>query len=374
MSLLDRYLLRESLPPLLFGWLLYSVLAVTSMTLPRLQWIVGVPLPSLLHWFLLQLPAATVQTLPLALLLAVLLAYGRLAAASELLAAQAGGVTLRRLTVPFLVLGLVASGLSLFLSEWVLPRTNARVGALYWELTSGGSGLFRLANQTLPLGSFTLHFSGVDRATDELFEVRLESWTNKRLTVIFADRARFVGEGLELYGFESYALDLAALLEGGDAETTLRNLLRAENRARAPEQSLTITTLESVDALITRYSGGGFEDARSLRALRGEAGDPNLTLEARRLSRVLFHRKVAEAVANFTLLLVAVPLAILYARSRSVAFGLSLVITLLWYLLLSVGVLLAQTGMLPVGVGVWAGNGVLALLGMGLLWTRVDLR
>jgi len=154
-------LLREGIPALLFGLLLYSGLAVTSANFPRLQWIVGTPFWGLLSWLALQFPAAVVQTLPIALLLAVLLSFGRLAATNELLAVQAGGVALRRLSAPMLVLGLFAVGFALSMNQWVLPRTNVQVGALWWELTSGGSGLFRLTRQALPLGDYTLSFSSV---------------------------------------------------------------------------------------------------------------------------------------------------------------------------------------------------------------------
>ena len=375
MKRLDRYLLKESLPPLIFGLLLYSTLAVVSVTLPRLGWIVGAPLGPLLGWLALQVPAAAVQTLPIALLLAVLLTFGRLSADSELLAAQAGGVALGRLSRVFILLGFLAAAGALLLNERVLPATNARVGALYWELTSGGSGLYRLAEQNLPLGDMSLRFDTTDRATDEMFGVRLESWQDRTLTVVFADRARFVEGGLELYGYHTSVVDFAALSRPEeDAESFLRTFLRADSRAPGPDSSLRVTLPVSYDDLVTRFSGGGFEDSRSVRGAYQDARDPALPVGERRTAATLFHRKLAEPFANLTLLLVAVPLALLYARSRAVAFGLSLVVTLAWYLLLTVGQLLAQAGTVPVWLGVWAGNGLLAGLGLYLLGTRVNGR
>ena len=380
MKRLDRYLLRESLPPFVFGLLLYSTLAVVSVNLPRLQWIVGAPLGPLLSWLALQVPAAAVQTLPIALLLAVLLTFGRLSADSELLAAQAGGVALGRLARVFILLGLLAAAGALFLNERVLPTTNAQVGALYWELTSGGSGLYRLAEQNLPLGDMSLRFETTDRATDEMFGVRLEAWQDRTLTVVFADRAKFVDGGLELYGYHTSVLDLSALsgpqedAPQENAEAFLRALLRADSRAPDSSSSLRVTLPMSYDDLVTRFSGGGFEDSRSVRGAYEDARDPALSVGERRTAATLFHRKLAEPFANLTLLLVAVPLALLYARSRAVAFGLSLVVTLAWYLLLTVGQLLAQAGTLPVWLGVWAGNGLLAGLGLYLLGARVNLR
>jgi lipopolysaccharide export system permease protein len=370
----DRYLLAESLPPLLFGLLLYSTLAVVSVTLPRLQWIVGVPVGELAVWLLLLFPNALVQTLPLALLLAVLLTFGRLAASNELLAAQAGGVRLRRMMALFLLLGASAAASVLVMNERVVPAANARVGSLYWELASGGSGLFRLAQQNVPLGDYVLHFERTDRRSDELFGVRLSAWQERRLTVVFAERARFEDDGLRLYGYRVNVVDLAGLDASGAADEVLRALIRTDNRASDPAQSLLITTSGSYDELITRFSGGGFEDSRSISNAYRDANNEALAPRERRQAAVLFHRKLAEPFANLTLLLVAVPLALLYARSRSVAFGLSLVVTLVWYLLFTLGQLFAQAGSVPVWLGVWAANGVLGALGFYLFYFRTNLR
>jgi lipopolysaccharide export system permease protein len=364
----DRYLLAESLPPLLFGLLLYSTLAVVSMTIPRLQWIVGVPIPELAGWLALQFPTAVVQTLPIAIVLAVLLAFGRLATGNELLAMQAGAVPLRRISRVFVVLGLLAALGALALNQWVLPDANARVGSIYWRLTSSGSGLFRLASQSIPVEGFTLTFDRVDRRTDELLDVRIERWDGRAVTLVFAERALFEPRGLRLFGYRTVALDLAAL--DRDAGEPGGRLVRADSRAASSEASLLLTMSTGVDELVTRFSGGGFEDPRSITGAYRAAHDSSSSARDRQNAAVLFHRKLAEPFASLVLLLVALPLSLTYARSRSVAFGLSLVVTLAWYLLLTLGQLVAQTGELPVWLGVWMANIVLGVAGVSLLAKR----
>lgn len=373
--ILDRYLLRESLPTLLFGVVLYSSLVILSATIPRIQWIRGVPLGDLLYWLALQFPAALVQTLPIALLLAALLTFGRLAAANELLAMQAGGIALRRTAVGFALLGALAAGGALLVNTYLLPRTNALVGSLWWQLTSDGSGLFRLAQQNIPLGPYSLHFERTDRLSDELFSVRIESWSERTLTVVHAARAVFEQGGLRLFDYDLTVLDLASLERSADDPAeALQQLVRVRTATSDPEQSLLITTSESLDELITRFSGGGFLDTRSLPEAYQQMTDLGLSAQQRREAAVLFHRLLAEPLANLTLLLIAVPLAVLHARSRSVAFGLSLVVTLAWYLLLTIGQLMAQGGVVPVWVGLWAGNLTLGLYGLYLLLMRTNLR
>jgi lipopolysaccharide export system permease protein len=140
------------------------------------------------------------------------------------------------------------------------------------------------------------------------------------------------------------------------------------------EQSFTLKISETPEELITDFSQGGFEDTRSIRDAYKDSQDVSLTEADRRKAAVLFHRKIAEPFANFALLLVAVPLSLLYASSRSVAFGLSLVVTLAWYLLFTVGQLFGQAGSLPVWLGAWGANIILAILGVYLLLFRNQLK
>ena len=117
---------------------------------------------------------------------------------------------------------------------------------------------------------------------------------------------------------------------------------------------------------IARNEARRFAERRSRRQVR----ETSLSADDRRQSAVLLHRKLAEPFTNLALLLVAVPLSLTYARTRGVAFGLSLVVTLIWYLFYTFGQLFAQTGQLPVWLGAWLGNIVFTALGLLLLVRR----
>lgn len=369
---IDRYLLREGLPPFLFGLVLYAGLAVVSTTVPRLQWIVGTPTFDLVAWLAMQLPQAMVQTAPIALVLAVLLAFGRLASEHELLAMQAGGVSLRRIAMVFVALGAVCAAAVLALNQWVLPVTNAKVAELYWQLTTGRSGLFRLARQNLAIDDFMLHFDATTRGGNAMRGVRIERWQGEVLTLLRAESAEFSGTDLVLTNYRIDTLDLAALDSTvTDPALALANLVRVRNVPTGPDSTLTVTTSYSQEDLIARFSGGGFEDSRSITDLRRDSKNTFVSADERRQSAVLMQRKISEPFTNLALLLVAVPLSLAYARSRGVAFGLSLIVTLVWYLFYTFGQLFAQTGALPVWLGAWLGNIVFAGLGLVLLARRV---
>ncbi|MBW7916647.1 MAG: LptF/LptG family permease [Trueperaceae bacterium] len=368
---IDRYLLRESLPPFLFGLLLYSSLAVVSVTIPRLQWVVGAPVLELAAWLLVQLPQVMVQTFPIALVLAVLLAFGRLASENELLALRAGAVPVRRTAGVFVGLGLVSAVIVLAINQWVLPVTNTMVTKLYWELTAGQTGLFRLAQQALPVDDFTLHFETAAERGTVMRGVRIERWDGDVFTLLRADAGRFDGANLVLTGYRIDSLDLAALdAPAADPAAALAALVRLRNVAPSATAPLTITTSVTQDELVTRFGSGGFEDDRSITRLWQDARREGASATARRQAAVLMQRKLAEPFTNLALLLVAVPLSLAYARTRGVAFGLSLVVTLAWYLFYTFGQLFAQTGQLPVWLGAWLGNLVFAALGLALMARR----
>lgn len=368
---LDRYLIFESMGAVIFGTLLYSVLGVVNVTLPRLQWIIGAPVVPVLGWLALQIPTALVQTLPLALVLGVLISYGRLAADRELVAMQAGGVPLRRVASVYVVLGVACTLVSLGINEYVLPRTHGQVATQYWQLTSGSSGLFRLAEQALIVDDFTMHFERTDRATDRIHDVRIERWDGQQLLVLFAQSAVFEDRGLRLSGYSSAVVDFASLeREFADADEAFAQLLRAENRPSNPEATLLISTSESQDELVARYSQGGFEDPVSISGAREQSLNMDLSESDRRRMAILYQRKLAEPFGSLALLLLAMPLATRYARSRGLAFGLSLIVTLVWYLLMTVGQLMAQTGALPVWLGMWLANLTLAAVGVVMLQRR----
>jgi lipopolysaccharide export system permease protein len=67
---------------------------------------------------------------PVAILLATTLVYGRMAADNELLALRAAGVHLWSVTTPALLVGLLASAASLYLSGWYIPRSHMRMRAM----------------------------------------------------------------------------------------------------------------------------------------------------------------------------------------------------------------------------------------------------
>ena len=234
-----------------------------------------------------------------------------------------------------------------------------RYGAPYYSFDHKGCHFIVL---------FTMTFDATVGGGSRIQGVRIERWEGERLTLVRAREARFEGTELVLTGYRTQIFDLAALdRPAATVEERLQDLVRLDNKSANPDAELTLSVGVDEEQLIARFSRGGFEDDRSLTSLYASWTTENAGDTERRTAGVLLQRRLAEPFANLALLLVALPLSLGWARGRGVAFGLSLVVSLAWYLMSTLGQFAAQSGSLPVAVGPWIANVVLGVLGVFLL-------
>lgn len=124
MKILDRYVVREMVVPFLFGTVAFVTVFVAGSLLLKLTSLIaeeGATFGEAALLFLYWLPRFIVPTFPMATLLAVLLAFGRLAGDSELAAMRAAGVSFGRLVIPALMIACLISGAAIAINELVVP-------------------------------------------------------------------------------------------------------------------------------------------------------------------------------------------------------------------------------------------------------------
>lgn len=125
MRLLDRYLLRELLVPLIYclcGFLLFWVVSDLFAELESFQR-KKLLLTDIVQYYLVITPEFLVVVLPIALLLAMLYALTNHARHHEITAIRAAGVSLLRLSLPYLFVGLVCSLALLAINELWVPES-----------------------------------------------------------------------------------------------------------------------------------------------------------------------------------------------------------------------------------------------------------
>src|SRR5690554_4054959 len=140
MKLIYRYITLELLTPLLFGVAAFTGIFIgTDLLFELIDYYnnYGVRILTLLQLFFLNLPAIAVLTIPMATLLGTIMAYGRLSGDSEITALRASGISIYKLVVPALALGLLMTFLTIGVNEFIVPQANYLNEQIVWEFKHG---------------------------------------------------------------------------------------------------------------------------------------------------------------------------------------------------------------------------------------------
>jgi lipopolysaccharide export system permease protein len=358
---LNRYITREILVPFLLGLAVFTGILLIARILKLVELIVnrGVPALQVLKLFSYIMPAFLEVTVPMALLLGVLIAFGRLSSDSEIVAMHTSGVSLYQLLRPVaaiaVVIYCVTLGLSMYARPWgnrqlrdalySIAKVRASAGIREQVFNDDFTGLVIYVEEIEPPG-ITLKRIVISDTRDAMqrntvfakLGIVINNEANQTLTLRLLDGTIHSfepgGRSYNKTDFSVYDLSL-------DLDTALARVRRHEREPR----ELTVGEL------------------RQAIATKAEAGTPAL------VEQVELHRKFAIPFACLVFAALGVPLGVQPTRAvRSRGFSTSLVLILSYYLLLSLGESLGERGTLPPIVALWIPNLVMATLASTLLW------
>ncbi len=364
---LDRYLLREILAPFIFGLGAFTTLffAVESMIgVARMITEAKMPYSLVLEYLGCRLPQVLIFTLPMASLMACLLAFGRLSGEAELTAMRASGLSFMRIAFPPLVFFFCLSAGSYWLNDAVVPGKMKRAYEIVFS--SQKEEIYQKALLTAPKALksgleqmlYAHKFNFEDKTMQGVYIHYL--WEDRRRREVYAEKARWNGKVWELFNLRTTEFDadqnpeqeLEAQkgwsgLSPGESPPSPEDLSKRDFR---PEE---MTRAELADALIAL------------------AGQPMTEAEDKRAHyAVVYHQKASLPWVSFIFATFAIPLGVRPHRSsKSMGLGLSLAFILLYYLLMTVGMVFGEAGSIDPVVGAWLPNLVFGTMGFGLLIT-----
>lgn len=132
MKIIDKYVLKEHLGPLVFALTALTSLLLLNYVAKQFGKLVGKGLEwSVIgEFFLLALPFTVAMTVPMAVLMATLYAFSRMASENEITAFKASGVSIGRLMKPAIWASVALALVMIFFNDQVLPRSNHRLSQL----------------------------------------------------------------------------------------------------------------------------------------------------------------------------------------------------------------------------------------------------
>lgn len=128
LRILDKYVLKELLYPFIFAVAAFSSILIASTMLFKVTEYItkyGAPMGTIGRFFVYNMAEIINYTFPMSMLLAALMAFGKLSGSSEIVAMKASGISYYRIVAPVLVVGFVVSMFSVIWAEKVVPPAKA---------------------------------------------------------------------------------------------------------------------------------------------------------------------------------------------------------------------------------------------------------
>ncbi|HWV99835.1 MAG TPA: LptF/LptG family permease [Candidatus Acidoferrum sp.] len=381
MKTLHIYLTRQIVASLVMTVLVFTfVLFLGNAVKELLQYVISgqVKFSVVAQAAGLLIPFVWVFALPMAMLTATLLIFGRFSADQELTAVRASGISLLSLVTPILLLSLALCGVSAFLNLYVGPRCRVAYNNLRYKLEAEFSSAY------LPEGRFIKDFPGYifyvgKNRKGDLEDVIVFGQKNEtNVFVIKSPRAKLepdvANRRLNLTLFDCKHITLGggrSLSSFGEVQLQLDLEPEKKRSQKPPLSDMTFPQLldEARDVeqrTRTPISRRELSPERRLAQKNAlEHGPKEL------LTPVLFqiHRQVAFSFACFGFTLVGIPLGIrVHRRETNVGIAIALLLVAVYFSFIFLGQSLdTRPECLPYLI-VWLPNFLFQAVGAVLLW------
>lgn len=373
MNILDRYIVREHIAPFFISVSLIMFLFTLNLAIRMLSRIVGQGLEFMviIEFFFLNLAWIITLAVPMSVLVACLMGFGRLAGDREIVSMKAAGVGIMRMMRPVILASIFVAGFSLYFQDQILPDMNHRNKLLTSSIRHKKPNVaLREGIFTRDMPKQTLLVRQIDDDTGGLRDVTIFDESNaEQPSTVIAETGRldFV-DTLAMYYFHLYDGEIHQMERENQEVYQILRFEEALFRIDAPDQLL-------------KRREEGFRGDREL-GLAGllkrvdeleRRGDEERY--RRQINRYLveYHKKWAISFAAIVFVLVGAPLGIkLTHGGLGVSGPLAVLFFLAYWTFLIGGEDIADRGILPPWLAMWAAN--ILLFVMGLLLIRWETR
>jgi len=357
-----RYLLIEESVPFFVSLLALTLVLFLGKTIryTKLLFITGSGLADFGKLFLYLLPYLLAFTIPMATLIAILLAFARLAHDNELTAMKAAGISFYQTIPPVALLAGLACLVTLALSNFVLPHANSSFKRTVLDMARSRGQL------TLKERIFNDQFTGL------VLYINSISPDGKRLHQVFISDSRSPETKSSIIAEEGF------VLHSPQGNQMILRLLRGQIfRVAAEMHSLQTIRFQTYDFSfdLDSFSLGGKEFRKQERhlgfnELRQKLAATKVSSKEYYKLSYEWHRRLSLPFACLVLGFLAAPLSVQSGSgSRLSGVVIGLLLFLFYYLFVSAAKALGKEGVYPPAIGLWLPNLLFGALAI-VLWVK----
>ena len=360
-KIINRYIFKEIASSfiiilfiLTFVLLMGKILQIMDLVINK-----GINVFSIAKLIFFLLPSFMLFTIPIALLIAILIAMGRFSADNEITALKTSGISLMQIYYPVAIASLITFIITIIVSYFLVPQSNFATKRL----------LFTIAQQNANIGIkekvFNSDFKGF-----LLYAENIPVDKNYMEDVIVSDN-RIIGEQNTILAKKAFlvsdpeSMTVKLKLENGSIHTVSSDL---KNYRKIDFNSYDIK-LDLSTALTNLDESSKSSTEMTMTELLEKMKNPGMDKTAIRELAIEVHKKFSIPLSCIFFGLLALPLGIKSHRAvKSRSFAVGIIVVSLYYLLRIGGEALVETGHLSPEVGVWTPNFLFAFLGVYLFY------
>jgi lipopolysaccharide export system permease protein len=321
----------------------------------------------------LLIPFVWVFALPMGMLTAALLVFGRFSADQELTAVRSSGISLVALITPILVLSLALCGVSAWINMEVAPRCRVAYKSLIFQME------VKLSSAVLPEGRWLKDPSDMMfvRKNDghTLYDIKICQLDTNQIVkmVVLAPRGflEITNQQAVIHLFEVHMIDRSGQMTDLATYDQLLDAKAANAKEEKPPVSdMTFRQLqEELGNLDRTFSQptSRLLDSAGLRKWKQELEQQKQNAITPILVQI--HRQVAFSFACFGFTLIGIPLGIrAHRRETNIGVAMALVLVLIYYSFIILGQSLQSHPDLAPYLIVWMPNFIFQSTGAVMLW------
>ena len=363
MKIIDKYIIKEFVPQFLLGFIVFTFILLMEKIFYLTSLIVtkGVSAFKVGKLFLYILPSFCSLTFPMAFLMGMLLSLGRLQDDNEITALRAGGIPQFKIITPILALSLVTTLFLVYFNQNLVPNTQKNFSQIYYDIAYNKPTLKFEENTFFDLKEYKFFIKKIDRKTNKLEHVIIYKTQDDYPILITAKT-----------GIIKQISDYVIL--------TLHDGIMQQKDAKNPLKFTQINFKEYVLNFNMREAAEQINDySQSIVNLTANELQSQIKdLKAKGINvvdlEIQYYQRISIAFACFIFVLLGSSLAIMSTKhTKSIAFGMSLILIFVFYILLAFGISLAEKGILHAKYSLYLPNIVLGIVGIFLLF-RVNKR
>lgn len=360
-KIINRYIFKEIAFPFIIILFVLTFVLLMGKILQIMDLIInkGVSVFSIAKIIVCLLPSFMLFTIPIALLIAILIAMGRLSADNEITALKNAGVSLAQMYYPVAIASLITFILTILISYFLVPHSNFATKRL----------LFNIAQQNASIGIKEKVFNA-DFKDFLIYAEKIPANQDYLEGVIVSDN-RMLGEQNTILAKKAFlvsnqeSMTVKLRLEDGSIHTVSSDL---KHYRKVDFKSYDIN-LDLSTALANLDNASKSSTEMTMTELLERMKKPGLEKAAVRELAIEVHKKFSIPLSCIFFGLLALPLGIRSHRSvKSRGFAVGLIVVSVYYLLRIGGEALVETGYLSPEVGVWVPNFIFASAGIFLLY------